>query len=261
VTLPAQSPVISIITVVRNGAASIEACVNSVTKHASADIEFIVIDGGSTDGTAEILRNHESKISFWSSEPDQGIYDAMHKGLRQAHGQWVLFLGCDDELAISPTQLIPCLRKPNTIYYGNAYWKHSGRTYDGPFSAAKLARINLCQQAVLYPRAALAKHPFNPRYRYQADWELNMRCFNDPGFCFEYLPLTIAIYNDATGASTLSRDLTLEADYIALLWRHFPIPIAMWYSSLVLGGRLLRKLGFVGPPLVGAPQGAIKRIK
>ncbi len=243
-TRPAQSPVISLITVVHNGAASIEACINSVTKHASADIEFIVIDGGSTDGTAEILRKHESKISFWSSEPDQGIYDAMHKGLRQAHGQWILFLGCDDELVISPTQLIPCLRKPNTIYYGNAYWKHSGRTYDGPFSAAKLARTNLCQQAVLYPRAVLSKYSFDLRYPYQADWELNMRCFNDPEFCFEYIPLTIANYNDATGASTLSRDLALESDYLSLLWRHFSMPIALWFTSLVLGGRILHKFGW-----------------
>lgn len=253
-TLLTQAPVISIITVVRNGAASIEACINSVAKFASPEIEYIVIDGGSTDGTVEFLRSHESKINFWSSEPDQGIYDAMQKGLKQAHGAWILFLGCDDELAISPAELIPRLQEPHTIYYGNAYWKHSGRHYDGFFSAAKLARTNLCQQAVLYPRVALNKHPFNLRYRYQSDWELNMRCFSDPEFRFEYLPLTIAKYNDATGVSTLSRDLTLEADYISLLWRHFPIPIAIWLSLLVIGGRLLRKLGLSGPPAGGTPK-------
>jgi len=235
-------PILSIITVVRNGAASLEACINSVIQYASPDIEYIVIDGGSTDGTIEVLRQHSETITYWRSEPDQGIYDAMNKGLKVAHGQWVLFLGSDDELAISPEKLIPHLKSPQTLYYGNAYWKHSGRTHDGRFSAAKLACTNLCQQAVLYPKAALKKHPYNLRYRYQADWELNMRCFSDPEFHFEYLPLTIAIYNDATGVSTVSRDLALEADYISLLWRHFPAPIALWLSTLVLGGRLLRKI-------------------
>jgi len=241
-TTLANPPILSIITVVRNGGASIETCINSVTRHASSDIEHIVIDGGSTDGTVDIIRKHHKALSFWSSEPDAGIYDAMNKGLQQAHGQWVLFLGCDDELAVAPSQLIPFLKSVKTIYYGNAYWRHSGRTHDGHFSAAKLARTNICQQAILYPRSVFFKHPFNLRYRLQGDWELNMRCFTDHEYRFEYVPLTISVYNDATGASTISRDLVLEADYIYLLWRHFPGPIAAWYSALVIGGRILRKL-------------------
>jgi len=238
-----QPPILSIITVVRNGANSIEKCIASVDRFASPAVEYIVIDGGSTDGTIDLLLRHGKTIDFWSSEPDHGIYDAMNKGVAKAQGQWILFLGSDDEMAIPAEELISHLRIPGTIYYGNAYWKHSGRTYDGLFSAAKLARTNLCQQAVLYPRPALLKHPFNLRYRFQGDWELNMRCHSDPDFRFEYLPLTLSIYNDATGASTLFRDLALEADYITLLWRHFPGPAALWLSTLVFGGRLLRTLG------------------
>lgn len=241
---PSAPPILSVITVVRNGAGAIGACISSVVKHATPDMEYIVIDGGSTDGTVEILRAHSSHINFWISEPDQGIYDAMNKGLKQAHGQWILFLGHDDEMAIAPAELIPHLLDPTAIYYGNAYWRHSGRLHDGPFTAAKLARTNLCQQAVLYPKAALMKHPFNLRYRLQADWEVNMRCFRDPEFRFKYLPLTIANYNDATGASTTTRDLAMEADYPSLLWRHFPGPTALWLTTLVIGGRLLRKFGY-----------------
>jgi len=241
-TIITHPPILSIITVVRNGVASIKTCIDSVAKYVGPDIEYIVIDGGSSDGTIDIISKHDNAITFWSSEPDEGIYDAMNKGLRQAHGQWVLFLGCDDELAVAPSQLITFLKSAQTIYYGNAYWRHSGRTHDGPFSAVKLARTNICQQAILYPRSVFSKHPFNLRYRLQSDWELNMRCFTDHEYRFEYLPLTISVYNDATGASTLSRDLALEADYISLLWRHFPGPIAAWYSALVIGGRILRKL-------------------
>jgi glycosyltransferase involved in cell wall biosynthesis len=241
VTSGRQGPALSIITVVRNGVASIEACLKSIIRHASPAVELIVVDGGSTDGTVEILKHYRNSLNYWVSEPDNGIYDAMNKGLRQAHGDWILFIGCDDELVIEPEHLLVFLKNTATIYYGNAYWIKSGRTYDGPFTAAKLARTNFCQQAVIYPKAALLKHPFNLRYRLQADWEVNMRCFRDPAFRFEYLPLTISNYNDATGASTTSRDSALEHDYLHLLWQHFPGSTALWLSTLVLGGRLLRK--------------------
>lgn len=244
-TLP-TNPVVTIITVVRNGMTTLEACLASVAPHSSPAIEHVVIDGGSTDGTVDIIRKHQDTLRFWTSEPDQGIYDAMNKGVREARGNWILFLGCDDELSLIFPSVIPLLKDKDTIYYGNAYWRKSRRTYDGPFPPSKLARTNICQQAILYPRSALFKHPFNLRYRYQADWEVNMRCFSDPGITFQYIPLTLSTYNDATGASTSNRDLTLEKDYIALVWRHFPWPIALWRSCITFGGRALHALGWKG---------------
>lgn len=242
----ADVPILSIITVVRNGISTLEACINSVIAHNAPGVEYIVIDGGSTDGTVELLQRNHDRIAYWSSEPDQGIYDAMNKGVRHASGNWILFLGSDDTLAVDLSALLPQLQDKNTIYYGNAWWRQSRRTYDGPFSAAKLALTNLCHQAVLYPRMALLKHPFNLKYRTQADWEVNMRCCSDRKFRFQYLPLTVANYNDASGLSSIQRDPAFEEDYVRLLWRHFPWPIALWRSSITLGGRTLRKLGWKG---------------
>ena len=244
-----QEPIIlSIITVVRNGAATLEKTIASVAQYRCPGVEYVVVDGGSTDGTQELLKRHADTIDSWQSGPDAGIYDAMNKGVQRAQGERLLFLGCDDELATPLAELLPRLADDSTIYYGNTYWPHAGRIHDGPFSAAKLARTNICHQAVLYPRAALLKHPFNLRYRYQADWEVNMRCFSDPAWRLEYIPVTIAIYNDASGESTINRDLNLEADYPALLWHHFPPAIALWRSAIAIGGRLLRKLGWQGLP-------------
>jgi glycosyltransferase involved in cell wall biosynthesis len=242
----ADAPILSIITVVRNGAATLEACINSVIAQGTAAVEYIVIDGGSTDGTPALLSRYNEAITYWASEPDAGIYDAMNKGVRRAQGDWILFLGCDDTLTGSMGTLLPLLKDKHTIYYGNAYWCKSRRTYDGPFPAAKLALTNLCQQAVFYPRSALLKHPFNLKYRTQADWEVNMRCFSDPKFRFHYIPETIASYNDESGASSTQRDPALEADYLRLLWRHFPVPVALWRSAITIGGRALRKLGWQG---------------
>jgi glycosyltransferase involved in cell wall biosynthesis len=90
---------ISIITVVLNNRAHIGECIQSVSSQTFADIEHIVIDGGSTDGTADIIKNCGNKISRWVSEPDRGIYDAMNKGLAMASGEVIGFLNADDVYA------------------------------------------------------------------------------------------------------------------------------------------------------------------
>ncbi|MEI8121978.1 MAG: glycosyltransferase family 2 protein [bacterium] len=240
--------IISIITVVRNGASTLENAIASAAMHGCPGVEYIVIDGGSTDGTVELIKQHANTINLWVSEPDRGLYDAMNKGVRLAKGKWILFLGCDDELALNLSVVLPLLQDEHALYYGDSYWRHAKRTYDGPFTAAKLALTNICQQGIFYPRQALDKYPFDLRYRYQADWVVNMQCFHDPAFAFRHLPHTIAIYNDVTGLSSVHADLVLEQDYPALMWRYFPWPIALWRSGIAFGGRALRKLGWKGRP-------------
>lgn len=87
---------ISLITVAYNSARTIEATIRSVASQGYDNYEYIVIDGGSTDGTVDILRRHESEIDLWISEPDGGIYDAMNKGIALAHGDVVGILNSDD---------------------------------------------------------------------------------------------------------------------------------------------------------------------
>lgn len=241
-------PVLSIITVVRNGAATLEACFASVATHRTPGVEHLVIDGASTDGSVDLIQRNADQLAYWCSEPDGGIYDAMNKGLRHARGSWILFLGADDELAADLSGILPRLKEAGTLYYGNSYWRHSRRTYDGYFSASKLALTNICHQSIFYPRAALEKYPFNPRYRLQADWVVNMQCFSDRSFRLEHIPVTVALYNDASGQSSTGDDPALAEDYLALLWRHFSFPIALWRSCICIGGRTLRKLGWHGRP-------------
>ena len=232
--------------VVQNGEKTLEACIRSIIDQSYEGIEFIVVDGGSTDGTIDILRRYDNKISFWVSESDQGIYDAMNKGVRHATGARILFLGCDDILSADLRNVAPLLTHTNTIYYGDAYWLGRQRLYNGRFTTAKLARTNICHQAIFYPRAVFNKYAFNLRYSLQADWELTMRCFSDPEFRFQYIPLQVAIYNDLNGLSSMRRDFAIEQDYIILMWRHFPWPIAFWRTAIALGGRCLHRLGWKG---------------
>lgn len=92
-------PLISVITVVFNGANTIRDTLESVSAQSYANIEHIVIDGGSTDATLDILREHEDSIDYWVSEKDAGIYDAMNKGIALARGDYVGTLNSDDFLA------------------------------------------------------------------------------------------------------------------------------------------------------------------
>ena len=89
-------PLISIVVAAYNGAATLQQCINSVALQTYPHKELIIIDGGSTDGTAELLKTNQQLITYWSSEPDQGIYHAWNKALPRARGEWICFLGADD---------------------------------------------------------------------------------------------------------------------------------------------------------------------
>ena len=91
-----STPLISIIVAVFNGAKTLQQCIDSVAQQTYAKKELIIIDGGSKDGTVDLLEANQQQISYWISEPDRGIYNAWNKGLSQAKGDWICFLGADD---------------------------------------------------------------------------------------------------------------------------------------------------------------------
>lgn len=90
------NPLISVITVVLNGEQYLEETIRSVVNQSYNNVEYIIIDGGSTDKTLDIIRQYEDKIDYWVSEKDGGIYDAMNKGVLLSTGEWVNFMNCGD---------------------------------------------------------------------------------------------------------------------------------------------------------------------
>lgn len=92
----AQQPLISVIVAVYNGGNTLQQCIDSFARQTYPNKELIIIDGGSKDGTVELLKKNNNSINYWISEPDHGIYNAWNKGLQQAKGEWICFLGADD---------------------------------------------------------------------------------------------------------------------------------------------------------------------
>ena len=93
-----SKPLISVIVAVYNGDKTLQRCIDSVFDQTYPNKEIIIIDGGSTDGTADIIRSNQDEITYWISEPDNGIYDAWNKALDNVRGDWICFLGADDYL-------------------------------------------------------------------------------------------------------------------------------------------------------------------
>jgi glycosyltransferase involved in cell wall biosynthesis len=91
-------PKITIITAVYNAQKYLEECIVSVINQTYTNVEYIIIDGGSSDDSVDIIKKYQNKIKYWESEPDDGIYDAWNKGLAQAEGDWIAFVGADDQL-------------------------------------------------------------------------------------------------------------------------------------------------------------------
>ena len=222
-------PLITVITPVFNGGRDLESSILSVLSQKFDYVEYVIIDGGSTDGTLEVVRRYETSIDYWVSEPDKGIYDAMNKGVHLATGRWLCFLGSDDTLCDSLETVVQFLENDRTVYYGNVFMTGLQRVYDGAFGAWKLSRRNICQQAIFYPRSLFDSYLFDLRYRLLADWELNLRSYSDPRFRFEFIPVTVANYNDVSGKSSVGVDAQFRIDHGSILRECLPAVCYIWY--------------------------------
>ncbi|MGV3706957.1 MAG: glycosyltransferase family 2 protein [Arcticibacter sp.] len=229
-----NKPLISVITVVFNGACTLEATIQSVLRQTYKNFEYIIIDGGSDDGTLDVIKRYEMQISYFESEKDQGIYDAMNKGARHATGDYVYFIGCDDVLADSNVlrnfvDTVGLATKKHVIYYGNVLYKKEKKVYDGYFSDVKFSLRNICHQAVFYPKEIFYIYKYELKYKYLSDYVLNLNIKADNVFTFHYIPLLVCIYND-DGQSANSQDLNFEMDKLRIIKRTFPWPIYFYVS-------------------------------
>lgn len=202
-------PVLTIIIATYNAGLYIKDCLSAIVQNITAPYELIIIDGNSTDGTIDIINNFKAVNPILVSEQDKGIYDAMNKGAKLAKGEWILFLGADDRILPSFEKVIPYLKDTKSIYYGNCI--NEERRFGGRFSNYKLAKMNLCHQAILYPRTVFKKYPFDLRYPVFADYLLNIQCWGDRSFAKTYLDIDLAYYH-MEGFSSTANDPDFKRD-------------------------------------------------
>lgn len=211
---------ISIITVTYNAVATLESTIKSVIAQTFPNIEFIIIDGASSDGTINIIKQYQSHLSFWQTAHDNGIYDAMNKGIAKASGKWVYFLGADDVFT-SNTVLDKIFGEDRSydegFLYGNMKLSSSGKILGGSRDYQQLIQYNIGHQAIFYNRQILDKFDgYDTRYKILSDYDLNLRIFEDVTVKKLYLPVTICLFNDK-GTSNNSIDSAFFRDKLKQL--------------------------------------------
>lgn len=227
-----------------NAADALVTTIESILTEGGPDIELIVIDGDSSDGTTAIIDRYAYQIDQWISEPDRGVYDAMNKGVALGHGRWFYFLGAGDRLLPGFRRMVAQLSDPATLYYGDVILPRRGFRYDGAFSPFKLAIRNICHQAIFYPRGVWDRHCYDLNYRVFADHVLNIRCYADPQVRFAYVPETVAVFEDSGGLSQSRPDTAFAMDRFTLIRQAFPWHTYILAATWLTGVELLKKAGF-----------------
>jgi glycosyltransferase involved in cell wall biosynthesis len=207
-----------------NAANVLERALASVLRYKSPRVELVVVDGASNDGTVAILERHHAQIDHWRSEPDAGIYDAMNKVRQAATGDWLLFLGADDELLVSPDRLLDRLTQPDALYYGNVLIEGTDRICGGRFSRYRMMQENICHQAILYPRSSYKTKAYDTHCGILADHRYNIE-LRGSGIPFIHVDETISRFNDAGRSS--AGDPQFEVLKLALIRRSFGLPLYM----------------------------------
>ncbi len=174
-----QLPKVSIITVVFNARATLERTIQSIQRLDYPLVEYIVVDGGSTDGTLQLIHQYEEQIDQWISEPDKGLYDAMNKGLRMATGDYVWFINAGDEVA-APEVLTRLFERAcgADIYYGDTMIVDLEGNEIGHRRLSPPVNLTwkdfrrgmlVSHQSVLVARHLAS--PYDLRYRFSADYD------------------------------------------------------------------------------------------
>ena len=190
---------VTVVTAVLNDAGHIEQTILSVISQTDIEIEYIIVDGGSKDGTLELIGKYKDKISLLISEPDRGVYDAMNKGIKYSTGDFVYFLNSGDVL-LNPSILSKIkfedVNVRNTIICGNvivAYGNIEALEKPRPFfkSKMKFKGIGICHQSMFFPGELIRNEKYDLSYNIAADYDLAYRLWRK-GTVFLYKDITIA---------------------------------------------------------------------
>ena len=200
---------VTVVTAVLNDAGHIEQTILSVISQTDIEIEYIIVDGGSKDGTLELIGKYKDKISLLISESDRGVYDAMNKGIKHSSGDFVYFLNSGDVL-LNPSILskikLEELKERNAIIYGNvvvAYGNIEALEKPRPFfnSKMKFKGIGICHQSMFFPGELIRNEKYDLSYKIAADYDLVYRLWRK-GTEFLYRDITIAKYDWGKGISS-----------------------------------------------------------
>jgi glycosyltransferase involved in cell wall biosynthesis len=250
-------PLITVITVVLNGARHLRECIESVLAQTYPNVEHVILDGGSTDGTLEILREYDERIAYWQSGSDEGIYDAMNQGLALATGSIIGIAGSDDALHLDALERVAAaMAAPDVAYtYGAVdVVDDSGRAFGRSFPLDQerferrpLGDMPFCH-LTLFARSAVyeAIGGFDLRYPIRADYDWILRML-ERGFRGRRLDGVVGRYrvggwSDSPATAFETRRLAREhgAPRLRTEWRFLSSLVNVWLVGVLPFGVVRR---------------------
>lgn len=221
---------LSIITINFNNCDGLKKTIESVKSQSYKDFEYIIIDGGSNDGSVEIIKEYKSVIDYWVSEPDKGIYNAMNKGVKSAAGKYCLFLNSGDYLYSDKSLSLFKEDKSNfDIISGYAYYadikgnlKKIRKIYDY-ISMAELIKESLPHPSTFIKRELLIKNPYDENFKICSDWKFFLEQLVIKNSSFKVLPGIISVF-ELGGVSSIMGKLHSQERSIILdtLFNFYP---------------------------------------
>lgn len=186
--------------------------INFFTRYPDVQVVMLIHENSKIPNSVNALRTNHDKIRI---SKDDGIYDALNKATQLCDGKWIICMGIDDSvIAEGFTAAKANLTDSGMSYYCNVLM--SGRCYDGEFDIDKLIRKNICHQSVFYSKQLLLNNPYDVRYPILADWELNVRLWDDN--IFKHLDYQIASFA-LGGVSNTKIDWRFEVGRPLIVWR------------------------------------------
>jgi glycosyltransferase involved in cell wall biosynthesis len=231
----------SIIIPVFNSGKFLESCLNSIAQQTYRSFEVILKDGKSSDETLSIARQFKSELNLKIiSEPDSGIYDAMNKAIGEAKGEFIYFLGADDELKDNEVleQVSGLIRSSDDIVYGNVFLRKQQQIFNGEFKAAEMFHNNIHHQSIFYRKNIFEKIGlFDTRFKLFADWHHNIIWFFSERVTHRYIPVTVANFSQE-GVTSREKDRAFRK----IIFKHYFKNATKQKSGLMVVSDMIRGL-------------------
>jgi len=270
-----STPLISVVIPVLNAGSTLRRAIDSVLHQDYPGRELIIIDGGSTDGSAEMVRAYASSLSYWESQADRGLYHAFNKALAKTRGEWIYFLGADDYLWEPQvlTRMAPHLERaypPHRIVYGRLHFMSErgevlevlGRPWN-EFRRRFLQGFMLPHQAVFHHRSLFTVHgAFDESFRTSGDYEMLLRELKTEAPLF--VPEVVVAGYQFGGGSSAPRNALVVVKERKRAWARNGMrgPRLLWYMAeirilvrvllwRILGERIAKRLLDIGRAMLG----------
>lgn len=262
------SPFFSIVVPTFNSAESLIRCIDSVHNQSYPFKELIIIDGGSNDGTVEIIQSHQHKVDYWETGSDCGIYDAFNKGIQRSNGNWLLFLGGDDFLWSSEVLTLIAAEikyvdirkkfvygKVNHISHDGVPIKTTGSTWNPErlmHTQTPIDHQGLFHHISLFKKFGL----YSLKYNVVSDYEFQLRVLSIDKNCCHFFPIHVSGHQHGGVSTFLNRRLInfIQGDKIRIKYK-IKVPFYRrlikymgaffwWFSSKIYDESFVRKIEY-----------------